>query len=64
MHGGLAAELGQPIVTENRAGAGGALGAALVAKATPDGFSILTHFSDCGHPAIGRRLRKGRAPAT
>src|SRR5437899_12983478 len=35
----LAAELGQSIVVENRAGAGGALGSALVAKADPDGYS-------------------------
>jgi tripartite-type tricarboxylate transporter receptor subunit TctC len=41
----LAAELGQPIVIENRAGAGGTLGTALVAKAAPDGYSILAHSS-------------------
>src|SRR5206468_10000474 len=41
----LAVELGQPIVIENRAGAGGALGSALVAKAEPDGYSILAQSS-------------------
>jgi tripartite-type tricarboxylate transporter receptor subunit TctC len=41
----LAAELGQPIVVENRAGAGGTLGTALVAKADPDGYSVLAHSS-------------------
>src|SRR5712671_522989 len=41
----LAAELGQPIVIENRAGAGGMLGTAAVAKAEPDGYSILAHSS-------------------
>src|SRR5471030_1859236 len=41
----LAAELGQPIVIENRAGAGGTLGSAVVAKAEPDGYSILAHSS-------------------
>src|SRR5437879_7801455 len=41
----LAAELGQSIVVENRAGAGGALGSALVAKADPDGYSILAQSS-------------------
>src|SRR6202140_3239405 len=41
----LAAELGQPIVIENRAGAGGTLGTAMVAKADPDGYSILAHSS-------------------
>jgi tripartite-type tricarboxylate transporter receptor subunit TctC len=34
----LAVELGQAIVIENRAGAGGTLGTAMVAKADPDGF--------------------------
>lgn len=41
----LAVELGQPIVIENRAGAGGTLGAGQVAKADPDGYSILAHSS-------------------
>jgi tripartite-type tricarboxylate transporter receptor subunit TctC len=41
----LANELGQPIVIENRAGAGGTLGTALVAKAAPDGYSVLAHSS-------------------
>jgi tripartite-type tricarboxylate transporter receptor subunit TctC len=41
----LAAELGQPIVIENRAGAGGTLGSAAVAKAAPDGYSILANSS-------------------
>jgi tripartite-type tricarboxylate transporter receptor subunit TctC len=33
-------ELGQPVVIENRAGAGGSLGTAAIAKATPDGYTI------------------------
>ncbi len=41
----LAAELGQPIVIENRPGAGGTLGTALVAKAASDGYAILAHSS-------------------
>ncbi len=41
----LAVELGQPIVIENRVGAGGTLGTAAVAKADPDGYTILAHSS-------------------
>jgi tripartite-type tricarboxylate transporter receptor subunit TctC len=41
----LAIELGQPIVIENHPGAGGTLGTALVAKAAPDGYSMLGHSS-------------------
>lgn len=41
----LSAELGQPIVVENRAGAGGTLGTGLVAKSEPDGYTLLAHSS-------------------
>jgi tripartite-type tricarboxylate transporter receptor subunit TctC len=37
---GMSATLGQPIVIENRAGAGGRIGAEAVAKAAPDGYTI------------------------
>jgi tripartite-type tricarboxylate transporter receptor subunit TctC len=37
----MARSLKQPIVIENRPGAGGTIGAAVVAKAAPDGYTIL-----------------------
>src|SRR5438477_5108281 len=39
----LAIELGQPIVIENKVGAGGTIGTGMVAKADPDGYSILSN---------------------
>ena len=53
----LAAELGQPIVIENRPGAGGTLGTAVVVKADPDGYSILAQSSALAiAPAIYPKL--------
>ena len=37
----LGASLGQPIVIDNRGGAGGVLGTEIVAKAAPDGYTLL-----------------------
>jgi tripartite-type tricarboxylate transporter receptor subunit TctC len=41
----LGAQLGQNFVIENRPGAGGTIGMAVVSKANPDGYTILVHSS-------------------
>src|SRR5712692_7988564 len=41
----LSPQLGQPIVIENRPGAGGTIGAAVVAKSEPDGYTLFVHSS-------------------
>lgn len=49
--------LGQQIVVENRAGAGGSIGTEAVAKATPDGYTLLMGASSVMVmlPAVSRR---------
>jgi len=38
---GLTEVLGQPVIVENRSGAGGRIGSTLVAKSPPDGYTVL-----------------------
>jgi tripartite-type tricarboxylate transporter receptor subunit TctC len=53
----LAASFGQPVVVENHAGAGGNLGADVVAKSSPDGYTILqTTNGQAISPALYRML--------
>ncbi|MET3512615.1 tripartite-type tricarboxylate transporter receptor subunit TctC [Pseudacidovorax sp. 1753] len=52
----LSAKLGQSVVVENRAGAGGLVGADLVAKARPDGYTLF--FGNVGTQSINPWLYK------
>lgn len=57
VHGRLQAVLGQTINIDNRGGAGGSLGTDLVAKAAPDGYTVLfTLNSHTVNPAIYAKL--------
>jgi tripartite-type tricarboxylate transporter receptor subunit TctC len=49
--------MGQPVVVENKAGAGGTLAVSDVARATPDGYRILIHHIGMSTaPALYRKL--------
>lgn len=57
----LSKQLGQPVVIENKQGAGGGIGMAFVAKAKPDGYTLLLALSSISViPEADKVL--GRAP--
>lgn len=49
--------LGQPVIVENAGGAGGTIGSGKVAKANPDGYTLLVHHIGMATaPALYRKL--------
>ncbi len=63
----MSARLGQPIVIENRGGAGGTIATRQVAKAKPDGYTLLIATSSLAinpslYPNVGYNPRKDFAP--
>lgn len=65
----LTTSLGQPVVIDNRGGAGGTLGAEIVAKSPPDGYTFLigaVHHTIAVsmYPKLGYDLQKDLVPVT
>ena len=54
----MSESMGQPVIVDNRGGAGGTLGADLVAKADPDGYTILMHNITFPLSSVAQALAK------
>jgi len=57
----MSESMGQPVIVDNRGGAGGALGADIVAKSLPDGHTILMHNITFPLSSVAQMLAK-RSP--
>ncbi|MHA7685781.1 Bug family tripartite tricarboxylate transporter substrate binding protein [Cupriavidus sp. PET2-C1] len=55
---GLGRKLGKPVIVDNRGGAGGNIGAAMVAQAKPDGYTLLMGYNGTNaiNPSLYKRL--------
>ncbi|SFC71581.1 Tripartite-type tricarboxylate transporter, receptor component TctC [Polaromonas sp. OV174] len=66
----LSRALGQPVIVDNRGGAGGAIGSSFVAKAAPDGYTLIvtSQSTHVVNPAMNPKLPydavNGFAPIT
>jgi hypothetical protein len=57
----MSQSMGQAVTVENKAGAGGAIGADAVAKAAPDGYTMLMHNLTFPMTSVAQTLA-GRSP--